>query len=185
MNARIGTIAARWYIALAVGCGAASLAHADLTAPVQAKVDASRKKLVEWAGHPDIVAAAREANAKGGIAGMSNGKWDEVPDKDPSVLALTGSKAGVQLKKWEAENKAFNKLVLRDQNSFVVAATVKPLVYKNAARPVFANAIKGQPWSDSEVKPDPTTQIKSVQASAPVLDGGKVIGVIHAGITVE
>ena len=29
------------------------------------------------------------------------------------------------------------------------------------------------------------TQIKSVQASAPVMDAGKVIGVIHAGITTE
>jgi hypothetical protein len=166
-------------------CFAPPIAYAELPASTQAKADAGKKKLVEWAANADIVAVVKEANPKNGLPGMSNGKWDEVGDKDPMVLALSSGKAGALLKKWETENKTFNKLVLRDVNSFVIAATVKPLVYKNAARPVFINAMKGQAWTESEIKPDPTTQVKSVQASAPVLDGGKVIGVLHAGISVE
>jgi len=71
---------------------------------------------------------------------------------------------------------------VRDEKGNLVAASTKPLLYNNAVRPVFMNAIKGQAWSDTKVLPDPTTQIKSVQASAPVMDGGKVIGVIHVGI---
>ena len=75
--------------------------------------------------------------------------------------------------------------MLRDEKANLVAASIKPLLFNNLARPVYTMAIKGQVWAAAEIKPDPTTGIKSVQASAPVMDGGKVIGVIHTGITVE
>ena len=51
--------------------------------------------------------------------------------------------------------------------------------------PAAINALKGQAWADTEVKPDPTTQIKSVQVSAPVLDGGKAIGILHGSVTAD
>lgn len=66
-----------------------------------------------------------------------------------------------------------------------MASSTKPLVYNNATRPAFANPIKGQVWAASEIKPDPTTGIKSVQAGAPVMDGSKLIGVLHVGITAQ
>lgn len=103
---------------------------------------------------------------------------------DPAVKAFENSKAGVLIRKWE-EDKGINKLVLRDEKGNLVASSAKPLVYNNAVRPVFANPIKGQVWAASEIRPDRTTSIKSVQAGAPVMDGGKVIGVIHVGITAE
>jgi len=155
-----------------------------LPAPVQAKTDHYKKKLAEWAANPVIVAAVKEVNATGGLAGMNNGKWNDLEDKDPAVKAFENNKAGTLIRKWE-EDTGINKLVLRDEKGNLVASSAKPLVYNNAARPVFVNAIKGQVWAASEIRPDPTTGIKSVQAGAPVMDGGKVIGVIHVGITAE
>jgi len=159
-----------------------STVAAELPAPLQAKVDKYKQKLVEWAANPVIVSAVKEANGKGGLSGMSNSKWLEVADKDPVVMGFVTSKAGALVSKWDDENKEVDKLVVRDEKGNLVAASTKPLLYNNAVRPVFMNAIKGQAWSDTKVLPDPTTQIKSVQASAPVMDGGKVIGVIHVGI---
>ena len=164
--------------------GVAASAADPMPAPVQAKVEAYKKKLVEWGANPAVVAAVKESNAKGGIAGMTNGKWNDLDEKDPVVKAVETSKAGVLVNKWE-EDKNINKLVVRDEKGNIVAASGKPLIYNAASRPAVANAIKGQVWAADEIKPDPTTGIKSVQAGAPVMDGGKVIGVIHAGITAE
>jgi hypothetical protein len=155
-----------------------------LPAPVQAKTEQYKKKLVEWAANPVIVAAVKEVNATGGVAGMTNGKWNDLDEKDPVVKSFETSKAGTLIRKWE-EDTGINKLLLRDEKGNLVASSGKPLVYNNAARPAFANPFKGQVWAASEIRPDPTTGIKSVQAGAPVMDGGKVIGVIHVGITAE
>jgi len=160
----------------------AASAADPLPAPMQAKVETYKKKLVEWAANPVVVAAVKEANAKGGPAGMTNGKWNDLDENDPAVMASQTSKAGVFVKKLE-QDPGITKLIIRDEKANVVAAASKPLIYNIAARPVFANVIKGQLWAAPEIKPDPTTGIKAVQASAPVMDGGKVIGVIHVGIT--
>lgn len=154
-----------------------------LPAPMQGKVDTYTKKLAEWAANPVVVAAVKEANAKGPGA-MTNGKWNDLEEKDPAAMAFQTNKAGVLINKWEGD-KGINKLIVRDEKGNVVAASSKPLIFNNASRPAFANPIKGQVWAASEIKPDPTTGIKSVQAGVPVMDGGKVIGVLHAGISAE
>jgi hypothetical protein len=168
---------------LALASFSATAADA-LPAPLQAKVDKYKQKLVEWAANPVVVAAVKEANAKPNAIGMSNSKWLEVDDKSPVATAFTTSKAGALVTKWE-EDPSINKLVLRDEKGNLVAASTKPLLFNNAVRPVYINAMKGHAWAASAIAPDPTTQVKSVQASAPVLDGGKVIGVLHTGITSE
>ncbi len=116
---------------------------------------------------------------------MNNGKWIELADGDPFIKAILGSKVSQQIGKWETQDDTINKLLLRDAKGNLVAASVRPLIYNNANRPVFANAIKGQAWAANEIKPDTTTQIPSVHVSAPVLDGGKPIGVLHTGVTAK
>lgn len=157
-------------------------AQADPVTPeMQGAVDKYKSKLVEWAANPTIVAAVKESNAKGGLApGMTNAKWDELGDKDPVVAGFQNSPAGKLVSKWE-EDKNLGKLNVRDEKGNLVAASssAKPLLYNNASRAPFANGLKGA-WSANEAKPDPTTQRKSVQISAPVLDGGKAIGVLHS-----
>ncbi len=156
----------------------------DLPSAVQAKVDKAKKRLVEMAADPAVLAAVREANTQDS-KGMNNGKWIELADGDPFIKAILGSKVSQQIGKWETQDDTINKLLLRDAKGNLVAASVRPLIYNNANRPVFANAIKGQAWAANEIKPDTTTQIPSVHVSAPVLDGGKPIGVLHTGVTAK
>lgn len=159
-------------------------AHAELPADVAAKVEKARKRLVDLAADPALVAAVREANGRDN-GGMNNGKWIDLADNDAAVKSATTNKVSLQIARWEQADDTVNKIVLRDQKGNLVGASTRPLIYNNANRPVFANAIKGQPWNAGEVKPDTTTQVPSVHVSAPVLDGGRPIGVLHAGVTAK
>lgn len=162
-----------------------SHALAALPADMQVKVETYKKKLVDWAANPVIVKAVKEANAKGGmIAGMTNGKWDEIADTDPAVTGILATPASKLVTQWEAD-KGINKLFVRDAKGNMVAGSGKSLIYNAAARPPVKEAMKGKAWSADEIKPDPTTQIKSIHVSAPVMDGGAVIGVIHTAVTAE
>lgn len=159
-----------------------SVVQADPIPPdVQAKVETYKKKLAEWAANPVIVAAIKEANAKG-PGGMTNGAWDGLDDNDPKVKALQTSAAGKMLLKWE-EDKSINKLFIRDEKGNLAAASSKALLFNNASRPQFSNSIKGAVWGANEMKPDPTTQVLSVQISVPILDGGKPIGVMNSSVS--
>lgn len=160
-------------------------AFAQLPADLQAKVDAYKKKLVEWAANPAIVNATKESNAKGGLAaGMNNAKWDELEEKDPLAMSFQTSEAGKLVTNWETDT-AITKLYLRDEKGNLVASSNKPLLYNNATKPPFVNAMKGEAWNAGEVKPDPGTQVKGVHISAPVLDGGKSIGVLHSSVAAQ
>ncbi len=69
-------------------------ARAALPADLDAKVQAYKQKLVEWAADPTIVKAVKDANASGGvIPGMSNGKWDELAESDPQITAILNTPA--------------------------------------------------------------------------------------------
>jgi C4-dicarboxylate-specific signal transduction histidine kinase len=166
------------FIAAALTLSVAAVAE-PLSGDLQAKVDKYKIKLVEWAANPAVVAAVKEANAKGGVT-MSNAKWDELADNDAAVQAYVTGPVGKQLAKWE-EDKNISKLYLRDAKGNLVAASNKPLLFNNVNRPAFANSFKAV-WAANEIKPDPTTQKKSVQLGVPVLDGGKPIGVLHSAI---
>jgi hypothetical protein len=43
----------------------------------------------------------------------------------------------------------------------------------------------GKVWQQDESKPDPSTNIDTVQISAPVKDGAKVIGVLLVSLTAD
>ena len=94
------------------------------------------------------------------------------------------SAVSAQLQKWEAD-KNINKLFLRDEKGNMVAGSSKTLIFTAINRPTVKTALTGQIYVAEEIKPDPTTQIKSVQLAVPVFDGKKVVGVLHTAITAE
>lgn len=171
-------------LALAVASVQPAAWAADLPADVQAKVEKAKKRLVELAADAAVVAAVRDANHRD-AGGMTNGKWVDLADGDPAVKAILGSKVSAQIAQWEKSDETVNKLILRDQKGNLVAASVRPLIYNNASRPVFAHPIKGEAWAAGEIKPDTSTQIPSVHVAAPVMDGGKAIGVLQSAVTAK
>jgi hypothetical protein len=162
-------------IGLLMCAGAAS---AD--AGVQANVDKYTQKLAAWGTDPAVVAAVKEANAKG-ASDMTNSKWEEMDEKNPAVMAILGSPVSGKVKSWE--DKVIAKVYVRDMYGNLVAASNKALLFNLASRPAFKQSMQGKVWNSGEPKPDPTTQIKSVQISAPVKDGDKVIGIIHSAVS--
>lgn len=170
-------------IAACVLASTSLVAQAEVPAALQPKIEKYKKQLVEWAATPAIVAAVREANAKG-TGGMNNATWNDLDEKAPAVVATMSGPVAAMVIKWE-QDKNINKLFVRDQKGNVVVGSAKTLLFNAASRPSVANALKGSVWNENAVKPDPTTQVKGVQVSAPVLDGGVVIGVIHTSVTAE
>ena len=50
-------------------------------------------------------------------------------------------------------------------------------------KPNFDEAFAGKVWHQAESKPDPSTNIDTVQIAAPVKDGSTVIGVLLVSLT--
>lgn len=157
----------------------------DVTPKMQPKIDAYKKQAAAWAADPLIVKAVKEANAAGPIPMMGNAKWRELKETDPLVTAFVDNAAGKLLTKWlNADAKGINKIVLSGDKSHRVAFTSMPAIYIGKGKPNFDTSFEdGKVWQQGETKPDPSTNIESVQISAPVKDGGKVIGVLLVALT--
>jgi hypothetical protein len=161
------------------------VALADLTPELKTKVEKYKTKLVEWAKDPAILQVVAESNEKGGlIPGMSNAKWETLAEDDAIVLSVLHSRVSKKLQHWEAD-KNINKLFVRDMRGTLVAGTTKTPIYSTLVRPAIRESLKGKPWNADEVKRDIATQIDSVLISAPILEDGKVIGVIHSAVTAQ
>lgn len=156
----------------------------DLTPKMQPKIDAYKKQAVTWAADPLIVKAVKESNAKGPIPMMGNAKWRELKENDPIVKGMVDNPAGQLLTRWmNADAKGINKIVLSGDKSHRVAFTSMPAIYIGKGKPNFDEAFGGKAWQQGESKPDPSTNIDSVQIAASVKDGGKVIGVLLVSLT--
>jgi hypothetical protein len=162
----------------------ASVCAADLTPKMQPKIDAYKKQAVVWAADPLIIKAVKESNAKGPIPMMGNAKWRELKETDPIVKGFIDNPAGQIITKWmNADAKGINKIVLSGDRSHRVAFTSMPAIYIGKGKPNFDDAFDGKVWQQSESKPDPSTNIDTVQIAAPVKDGGTVIGVLLVSLT--
>jgi hypothetical protein len=162
-----------------------SVALADLSPEIKAKTEKYKAKLVEWAKDPAILQAVAESNEKGGlIPGMNNAKWESLGEDDPLVKGVLQNRVSKKLQHWEAD-KNINKLFVRDLRGTLVAGTTKTPIYSTLVRPAIREGLKGKPWNAEEVKRDIATQIDSVLISAPIMEEGKVIGVIHSAVTAD
>jgi hypothetical protein len=158
---------------------------ADITPKMLPRIDTYKKQASAWAADPMIVSAVKESNAKGPIAQMGNAKWRDLKESDPIVSGLVTSATGQLLTKWmNADAKGINKIVLSGDKSHRVAFTSMPAIYLGKGRPNFDTSMnEGKVWQQGESKPDPSTNIDTVQISAPVKDGATVIGVLLVSLT--
>jgi len=156
----------------------------DITPKMQTKIDTYKKQAAAWAADPAIVKAVKESNAKGPIPMMGNAKWRELKEDDPIVKGLVDNPTGQLITKWmNADAKGINKIVVSGNKSHRVAFTSMPAIYIGKGKPNFDEAIEGKLWHQGESKPDPSTEIDTVQVAAPVKDGSDVIGVLLVSLT--
>ena len=157
---------------------------AEITPKMQTKIDTYKKQAATWAADPAIVKAVKESNAKGPIPMMGNAKWRELKEDDPIVKGLVDNPVGQLITKWmNADAKGINKIVLSGNKSHRVAFTSMPAIYIGKGKPNFDEAFEGKLWNQGETKPDPSTDIDTVQIAAPVKDGSEVIGVLLVSLT--
>ncbi len=154
-----------------------------IDAALAARVESALKSLTTLASNPEIVNAVKQANTKG-PGDMNNATWTTLDDKDGKVTAITGNTLSDKLREMEKQN-SLNKLFVRDGNANLIAGSNKALLFNNASRPQFKEPRTGKAWSGKEAKPDPTTQILSVQIAVPIMDGATVIGVMNAAVTAK
>jgi len=175
---------AMWSAVTALGLMASAAIAADITPKIQIKIDSYKKLSVTWAAAPAIVKAVKDANAQGPISGMGNAKWRELKDTDPIVSGFVTSATGQLLSKWMNDHTTgINKIVLSGNKSQRVAFTSMPAIYIGKGKPNFDEAFEGKLWHQGESKPDPSTNIDTVQIAAPVKDGSEVIGVLLISLT--
>jgi len=164
--------------------GAGAALAGDVTAKMQPKIDAYKKQAVALAADPLIVKAVKDSNAAGPIPMMGNAKWRELKESDPIVKGLVDNPAGQLLtKSMNADAKGINKIVLSGDKSHRVAFTSMPAIYIGKGKPNFDEAFGGKVWQQGESKPDPSTNIDTVQIAAPVKNGNTVIGVLLVSLT--
>ena len=158
----------------------------DITPKMQPKIDQYKAQAMTWAADPLIVQAVKDSNTQSPIAGMGNAKWRDLKDTDPVVQGFVTNPAGQLVTKWmNADAKGINKIVLSGNKSQRVAFTSMPAIYLGKGKPNFDEAIDGKAWQQGETKPDPSTNIDTVQIAAPVKDGGEVIGVLLVSLTAD
>lgn len=159
----------------------------DITPKMQLKIDAYKKQAAAWAADPLIIKSVKEANAKGPIPMMGNAKWRELQESDPVVQGLVTNAAGQLMTKWmNADAKGINKIVLSGDKSHRVAYTSMPAKYLGKGAPNFDTSFnEDKVWQQGESKPDPSTNIDTVQISAPVKEGGNVVGVLLVSLTAD
>lgn len=171
-------------ILLAAYAGAAW--SAAITPEMQKKIDAYKTRAAALAADPALVKSVKEANAKGAIAGMDNGKWEQLPETNPVVSEMVTNPAGQLLTKWMSEDaQGLNKLVLTGNQGHRFAFTSKPVSYMSKEKTHFTESFSGKVWQQKEAQPDPSTKIETVQITVPVLDAGQVIGVLLMSLTAE
>ena len=156
----------------------------DITPAVQAELDRQKAAVVAWAADPLVIGAVREQNGRGPIAGMDNVKWKSVRRSDPIVQGLIAAPAGVFLKKRiEASGGALDKAFISAAHGEKVAFAEKTISYLHKGQEKFdAPMGSGKPWQMDKPWFDESLQGYAIQVAAPVLDGGKPIGVIVASV---
>ncbi|MBI3560913.1 MAG: hypothetical protein HY080_04265 [Gammaproteobacteria bacterium] len=171
----------------AVLMGWMSFAQAgDITPVMQKKIDAYKTKAIEWAATPALVQAVQAANTAGPVTGLGNAKWRELKETDPLVTGFITNPTGQLVTQWlNADAKSINKIVVSGNKSQRVAFTSMPAVYIGKGKPNFDEAFDGKLWQQPESKPDPSTNIDTVQIAAPIKSGDSVIGVLLISLSTD
>lgn len=171
-------------VGLLLVAAAAPAAALEITPAVQAEIDKQIALVAEWAADPIVVAAVKEQNTKGPIAGMDNAKWKATRRSDPAVQALVNNPAGKLLKqKIQASGGGLDKAFVSAAQGEKVAFAEKTISYVHKGQEKFdAPMSTGKPWHMQKPWFDESLQGYAIQVAVPVLDGGKPIGVIVASV---
>ena len=158
----------------------------DMTPAVQSELDQQKAAIARWAADPTVVAAVRAQNRKGPMAGVDNARWKSMRRSDPDVRQFQTNDAGQFLRNRQRETGgAITEVFLNAAKGEKVAFAEKTTSYIHAGSAKHDVPLRtGKPWQ-GEPEFDESTQTYAVQVSVPVLDNGRAIGSLGAGVNVS
>ena len=155
----------------------------EMTPAVQSELDKLKTVVARWAADAAIVKAVTDQNGKGPIAGMDNAKWKTARRSDGAVKELQNNPAGKYLKsKLDSSGGAFTEAFLSAAQGEKVAFVEKTTSYIHKGQAKFDVPLGGAKSWQGKAEFDESAQTYQIQVSVPVLDAGKIIGVLVAGV---
>jgi hypothetical protein len=155
----------------------------EITPAMQKEISRQTEVVKTWAASPTVVKAVLAQNEKGPIPGMDNAKWKTVRRTDDLVKGLAGNEAGKFLtQKIEGSGGLFARAYLSAAGGEKAAFSEKTISYLHKGQAKFDVPMStGKTWQGPP-ELDEITEAHHVQVSAPVISGGKPIGVLVVGI---
>lgn len=166
--------------------GLAAAADFEMTPAVQQELDRQKAAAAAWAADPVVVAAVKEQNRKGPLAGMDNATWKALRRSDPTVKQFQSNPAGEFLRaRMRASGGAVTEVFLNGAQGEKAAFAEKTTSYLHAGQAKHDVPFKsGKPWQ-GQVEFDESTQTYAIQVAVPVLDGGAPIGSLVVGVNLS
>ena len=165
---------------------AGSLAALDLTGAEQKELARQAEVVKALAASPTLVKAVLEQNEKGPIPGMTNEKWKTVRRSDDLVKGFVKCDAGKVLAQKVADSEGLLvRAFLNGARGEKVAFNEKTISYLHAGQAKFDVPFStGKTWQGPP-ELDTVTQTHGVQIAAPVMSGGKPVGVLVVGVNLS
>ncbi len=165
-------------------CSQWAAADSDIDPVLQARVSAKIKQIQTWAAEPAIVGAVKEYNTARSpqAAAMDQAKWANTSVIDPFVRGLTKNPPAqlLKTKRGEVVSEAF----LSGADGGKVAFLGKTSSWSHKGKPKHDLPMSGKTWQ-GDVEVDESSGLRQVQVAVPVLDGGKPIGSLVVGLSVN
>lgn len=162
----------------------------EITAEVQAQIDAYKKEIATWAAEPKVVAAVIAQNKQGPIEGMDNKKWKTLRRRSEEVTVFQTNDAAKALEsKAKATKGIVSEAFLNAAKGEKVAFLEKTSSYLHDTSSKFTTPFsKKTPWQGAP-EFDESSQAYAVQISVPVFDTADKekktpIGVLVVGLNV-
>jgi hypothetical protein len=156
----------------------------EISPAVQKELDRHIEVVKSWATNPVIVKAVLAQNDKGPISGMDNMKWKTVRRSDDLIKGFQATEAGQFLKqKCSESHGTYPEAFLNAEKGEKVAFYEKTTSYIHKGAAKFdVPFTTGKTWQ-GQPEFDESSQTHQVQVSAPVVSGGKAIGVLVVGVS--
>lgn len=150
---------------------------------LQTKIDALVPVIQAWANDAVIVKAVQAHNASlpPDQAAMTGDQWKTLSILDPFVKTFSSNEAAQFLKSKKIDTVP--KVFVNGADGLKVAFLAKTADWNHKGKPKHDLPMTGKNWQGT-IEVDPTTGLQQIQISVPVLDNGKPIGSLVAGLSV-
>ncbi len=177
------------FLTLAATTALSLAAFAGEPAP-KAVLKLVQAEVANLAADPVIVEAVKAQNAKksslNAIQKMDK-KWQTTPGIAPFMASLMDSPCAKRLKAAQAKQEYYSEIFVVDNQGANVCMTDKTSDYWQGDEAKFTKSFTGGAGRIfvDDVKFDDSSQAYVVQASVPVVESGKAIGVLVVSIDVD